>query len=108
MRVRADGGAAAAAVTLDLVLRAGGWLGRFTGGLDSCGRLRRAAVRWIAARLAICWGDWRGLATLGTGCPSVWTLFVGCSATLGTCGVLVLSGGWGTCGAIGISLFNFC
>ena len=72
MRVRAAGGAEAAAVTLDLVLRAGGWVGRCTGGLDSCGRLRRTAVGWSAARLAICYGDWRGLATLGTG----WALLV--------------------------------
>jgi len=88
------GGAAAVAATLDLVLSAGGCVGRYTGGLVSCGRLRRTAVRWSAARLAMCSGDCRWLTTLVSG----WLVGgiysgVGCSATLGTGWSLLFRGG---------------
>eukprot|EP00956_Cyclotella_meneghiniana_P011138 scaffold15578_cov67-Cyclotella_meneghiniana.AAC.2 len=42
------------AVTRDLVLRAGGCVGKWIGGGMSCRRLRRTAVRCCAARLASC------------------------------------------------------
>ena len=94
LRSRVAGVAAAVAATLDLVLSAGGCVGRYTGGLGSCGRLRRTAVRWSAARLAICWGDCSWLVTLVSG----WLIGgifsgVGCSATLGTGWSLVFGGG---------------
>ena len=49
--VRVAGGAAAAAVTFDLVLSAGGWVVRWTCGSFSCIRLRQTAVQCCAACL---------------------------------------------------------
>ena len=78
--VRDAGGAVAAVATLDLVLRAGGWFGRWTCGGLSCRRLRRTAVRWCAARLASC-----GIGLVG----GIVVLLCCCAAgTLGTAPVV--------------------
>ena len=96
--VRDAGGAVVAAITFDLVLRAGGCDGKFTCGDLSCRRPRRTAVRCCAARLArvgIGLGLFAGL--LGVGAIGTLGTGVGTGSTLGACWIvstLGTAGSW--------------